>query len=85
MASFSSTIGGPEPQTKFSRIVVADSSSKATKETVDLGPPHAPKEESIKAFKEIESELKKQLVHLRHDHDSRSRPSFSNSLSSPEN
>jgi len=41
----------------------------ATAETVKLGPPHAPKQESIKAFKEIEHELKKQLVHIRHEHD----------------
>ncbi|KAL1883858.1 hypothetical protein VTK73DRAFT_7646 [Phialemonium thermophilum] len=40
----------------------------ATAETVDLGPPHEPKEESIKAFKEVEHELKKQLVHLRHQY-----------------
>ncbi|KAJ9164560.1 hypothetical protein NKR19_g1283 [Coniochaeta hoffmannii] len=41
----------------------------ATAETVKLGPPHEPKEESIKAFKEVEHELKKQLVHIRHQHD----------------
>jgi len=46
------------------------SESKATAETVKLGPPHEPKEESIKAFKEVEHELKKQLVHIRHQHDS---------------
>ncbi|KAK3695222.1 hypothetical protein B0T22DRAFT_438245 [Podospora appendiculata] len=40
----------------------------ATKETVDLGPPHAPKEESINTFKQIEHELKKLLVHTRHEH-----------------
>ncbi|KAI1275259.1 hypothetical protein F5Y07DRAFT_179710 [Xylaria sp. FL0933] len=38
----------------------------ATADTVNLGPPHAPKEESIKAFTEIEAELKKELLHLRH-------------------
>ncbi|CAK7203331.1 hypothetical protein SEUCBS139899_006062 [Sporothrix eucalyptigena] len=41
----------------------------ATKETADIGAPHEPKEASIKAFGEIEAELKKQLVHLRHEHD----------------
>ncbi|KAK0730558.1 hypothetical protein B0H67DRAFT_639043 [Lasiosphaeris hirsuta] len=40
----------------------------ATAETVDLGPPHEPKEESIKVFNEIQHELKKQLVHTRHEH-----------------
>jgi hypothetical protein len=39
----------------------------ATAETVELGAPHKPKEESIKAFSEIEVELKKTLQHLRHD------------------
>jgi hypothetical protein len=39
----------------------------ATAETVELGAPHEPKEESIKAFSEIEVELKKTLQHLRHD------------------
>ncbi|KAI1190030.1 hypothetical protein F5B17DRAFT_141872 [Nemania serpens] len=38
----------------------------ATVATVDLGPPHAPKEESLKAFAEVEHELKKQLLHLKH-------------------
>ena len=42
---------------------------KATKETCDLGEAHAPKEASIKAFGEFEHELKKRLVHLRHEHD----------------
>ncbi|KAK3330271.1 hypothetical protein B0H66DRAFT_527633 [Apodospora peruviana] len=41
----------------------------ATAETVDLGPPHEPKEESIKVFKDIEPELKKHLIHIRHQHD----------------
>ena len=36
-----------------------------------MGSPHQPKEASIKAFGEIEHELKKQLVHLRHEHDSK--------------
>lgn len=39
----------------------------ATAETVEMGPPHVPKEESIKAFNEIEVDLKKMLQHLRHD------------------
>lgn len=51
-------------------LYLTDSDPEATAETVKLGPPHAPKQESIKAFKEIEHELKKQLVHYRHDHDS---------------
>lgn len=41
----------------------------ATAETVDMGPLHPPKEESFKAFNEIEHELKTTLRHLRHDHD----------------
>lgn len=48
----------------------------ATLDTVDLGPAHAPREESIKAFKEFEHELRKQLIHLRHDHDKHSPESF---------
>ncbi|KAF8858147.1 hypothetical protein BDZ45DRAFT_674277 [Acephala macrosclerotiorum] len=39
----------------------------ATAETVQLGPAHPPKEESIKAFNEIEVDLKKTLQHLRHE------------------
>jgi len=39
----------------------------ATAETVQLGPAHPPKEESIKAFNEIEVELKTMLQHLRHE------------------
>jgi len=49
---------------------------KATKDTVDLGSPHVPKEESIKAFREIEHELKRELVHMRHDHDKHERGYF---------
>ena len=45
--------------------------SMATQDTVDLGPPHAPKEDSIKAFNEIEHDLKRQLIHTRHQHDSK--------------
>ncbi|KAK3362816.1 hypothetical protein B0T25DRAFT_525380 [Lasiosphaeria hispida] len=40
----------------------------ATAETVDLGLPHKPKDESIKVFHEIQHELKNQLVHNRHEH-----------------
>lgn len=43
--------------------------TQATAQTVDLGPSHPPKEESIKAFREIIHDLKKQLVHIRHDRD----------------
>ncbi|KAH6678149.1 hypothetical protein B0J14DRAFT_316129 [Halenospora varia] len=39
----------------------------ATAETVEMGPPHPPKEESIKAFNEIEVDLKKKIQHLRHE------------------
>jgi len=39
----------------------------ATAETVDLGPLHKPKEESIITFEEIEIDLKKRLQHMRHD------------------
>jgi len=39
----------------------------ATAESVDLGPPHEPTEESIKAFYSIQVELKRKLQHLRHD------------------
>jgi hypothetical protein len=42
----------------------------ATAETVEMGAIHPPKEESISAFNEIETELKKTLHHLRHDTDS---------------
>ncbi|KAI1467464.1 uncharacterized protein F4812DRAFT_459570 [Daldinia caldariorum] len=38
----------------------------ATAETVELGPPHPPKEESLKVFSEIEHELKKTLLHMKH-------------------
>ncbi|KAI1339552.1 hypothetical protein F5Y15DRAFT_76298 [Xylariaceae sp. FL0016] len=38
----------------------------ATADTVDLGSIHPPKEESLKAFGELESELKKNLLHLKH-------------------
>ncbi|OAA59831.1 hypothetical protein SPI_06029 [Niveomyces insectorum RCEF 264] len=48
----------------------------ATKETADLGPAHAPKPEAIHAFHEIEHELKKQLVHLRHEHNKHEPESF---------
>jgi hypothetical protein len=42
----------------------------ATAETVDLGSAHPPKEESIVAFQHVLPELKKKLVHLRHDYNS---------------
>ncbi|KAI5862664.1 hypothetical protein GGS23DRAFT_86257 [Durotheca rogersii] len=38
----------------------------ATAETVELGEPHAPREESIKVFNEIEADLKKTLLHMKH-------------------
>ncbi|KAK0633326.1 hypothetical protein B0T14DRAFT_419723 [Immersiella caudata] len=41
----------------------------ATADTADLGPPHEPKEESINVFNEIQHELKKHLIHTRHQHD----------------
>lgn len=40
----------------------------ATEDTVDLSEAHAPKEESFHVFKQIEHELKKTLVHLRHEY-----------------
>jgi hypothetical protein len=43
----------------------------ATAETVTLGVAHPPKEESIKAFNEIEVDLKKTLQHLRHETNSK--------------
>ncbi|KAL2128510.1 hypothetical protein VTI74DRAFT_9096 [Chaetomium olivicolor] len=39
----------------------------ATADTVKLGDPHEPKEESIKVFKQIEHDLKRTLVRLRHE------------------
>jgi len=39
----------------------------ATAETVQLGLAHQPKGESIKAFSEIEMDLKKTLQHMRHE------------------
>ncbi|KAI4870482.1 hypothetical protein F4820DRAFT_403920 [Hypoxylon rubiginosum] len=38
----------------------------ASAETVDLNEYHPPKEESLKAFSEIETELKKTLLHMKH-------------------
>lgn len=49
-----------------------NSLTQATAETVDLGPVHPPKEDSITAFEQILPELKKTLVHLRHDYNSES-------------
>ncbi|KAH8592440.1 hypothetical protein B0O99DRAFT_629745 [Bisporella sp. PMI_857] len=40
----------------------------ATVDTTDLGPAHPPKAESFEAFKTIEAELKKNLQHIRHEH-----------------
>ena len=40
----------------------------ATAETVDLGPPHPPKEDTIEAFNAILPDLKHKLVHLRRDY-----------------
>ncbi|KAK4180436.1 hypothetical protein QBC36DRAFT_320280 [Triangularia setosa] len=40
----------------------------ATAETVELGDPHEPKEESLRVFEQIQHELKKTLVHIRHEH-----------------
>ncbi|SPQ18932.1 4480523c-40e3-4f2f-a75e-6bc1ece8c85b [Thermothielavioides terrestris] len=39
----------------------------ATADTAKLGEPHEPKEESIRVFMQIEHELKRSLVRLRHD------------------
>ncbi|GAW25023.1 hypothetical protein SAMD00023353_0100810 [Rosellinia necatrix] len=38
----------------------------ATIDTVDLGPPHPPREESLRAFAEAEADLKRELLHLKH-------------------
>lgn len=40
----------------------------ATAETVELGPAHPPKEDAIAAFDSILPDLKKSLVHIRHEH-----------------
>ncbi|KAK4110587.1 hypothetical protein N656DRAFT_735981 [Canariomyces notabilis] len=40
----------------------------ATADTVELGEAHEPKEESLNVFKQIQHELKKTLVHIRHEH-----------------
>lgn len=44
--------------------------AQATAETVNLGPAHPPKEDAISAFEQILPELKKSLVHLRHEYSS---------------
>jgi len=41
----------------------------ADAETCKLSPSHAPKPASLRAFKELLPEIKKKLVHLRHEHD----------------
>lgn len=43
---------------------------QATAETVDLGPAHPPKEDAVSAFEQILPELKKNLIHLRHEYSS---------------
>ncbi|KAF3764896.1 hypothetical protein M406DRAFT_70589 [Cryphonectria parasitica EP155] len=49
----------------------------ATQDTVDSwSEPHAPKAEAIKSFKELEPTLKKELIHLRHDHDKHEKEYF---------
>ncbi|KAI8243815.1 hypothetical protein K4K57_011972 [Colletotrichum sp. SAR 10_99] len=48
----------------------------ATAETVDLGPVHEPKEESIKVFNDIEHELKKELLHTRREYQKHEREYF---------
>lgn len=48
----------------------------ATRDTADLGESHPPRQESIDAFNAIEHELKKQFIHLRHDHDKHEPESF---------
>ncbi|KAI1170252.1 hypothetical protein F4777DRAFT_584090 [Nemania sp. FL0916] len=53
------------------RDVGALGTASATAETVDLGPPHAPKEESLRAFAEVESDLKRELLRLRHTYQSK--------------
>ncbi|CAH0055059.1 unnamed protein product [Clonostachys solani] len=40
----------------------------ATAETVDLGPPHPPKEDSIVAFKHTLPEIKHELIRLRREY-----------------
>ncbi|KAK4458903.1 hypothetical protein QBC42DRAFT_275744 [Cladorrhinum samala] len=40
----------------------------ATADTVELGAAHEPKEESYRLFEQIEHELKKTLVHMRHEY-----------------
>ncbi|KAI1302499.1 hypothetical protein F5Y03DRAFT_396482 [Xylaria venustula] len=50
--------------------------NSVTPDTVNLGPPHAPKEESIKAFTEIEPELKKELLHLKHTYLTEHEPEY---------
>ncbi|EQB44611.1 hypothetical protein CGLO_16624 [Colletotrichum gloeosporioides Cg-14] len=50
--------------------------SDATAETVDLGPVHEPKEESVKVFKDIEHELKKELLHTRREYQKHEREYF---------
>jgi len=52
----------------------------ATKETADLGLPHHPKEESTAAFASILEEIKKELVHMRHNRDKHEKQYFAAAL-----
>ncbi|KAK4101773.1 hypothetical protein N658DRAFT_54697 [Parathielavia hyrcaniae] len=40
----------------------------ATAETANLGDPHEPKEESVRVFNQVEHELKRSLVRIRHEY-----------------
>ncbi|KAK4143301.1 uncharacterized protein C8A04DRAFT_12569, partial [Dichotomopilus funicola] len=40
----------------------------ATVDTVELGDAHAPKQESLRVFEQIEDELKQTLIHTRHEY-----------------
>lgn len=51
--------------------------TQATEATVDSwSPPHAPKAEAIKSFKELEHTIKKELIALRRDHDKHEKEYF---------
>lgn len=52
-------------------------------ETCPLSEPHAPKEGSLEAFEHLLPEIRKALVHLRHNHDSLSPLPPSSSHSAP--
>lgn len=53
---------------------------QATAETVELGEPHPPKQESLRIFEELQSELKHELIKLRHNHDSKASSTPAHSL-----